>query len=325
MTSTARYLLLGLLFLMGLNHLVMGLFWLPTYSHTGPVLLAFALYALALTFSIYGHQDLKLPASQAYLNLAIAVVVPVLVLIELPVASVQEGGSYQTWFVGAISWVLSISSARGYPWIGWVGTAWLWLVVIIWGGAAVITTSGLIGALIMVATAWAMGRGLRGTEAAAQEYHRQAADVQARVARTRAARDERHRLVQASLTRVAPMLERIVAQNGALADHDKQEAILLEAQFRDGIQGNQLLNDAVRNAAREARKRGVEVTFNDQGGMNQLDPEEIAAIHESITQALDSTASGRLTVTAPSSEKYAVSIIATRPDASGPDLWLRLP
>jgi hypothetical protein len=48
-------------------------------------------------------------------------------------------------------------------------------------------------------------------------------------------------------------------------------------------------------------------------------------IHQSIIQALRSTNSGKISIKAPRGESYLVSIIATRPEAASPDLWLRLP
>jgi membrane protein implicated in regulation of membrane protease activity len=325
MTNAARHLFLGLLLALGLNHFVLGMLWLPSYEHQAPVAVAFALYALSLLVSLYGTAKLRLPRAEAYLNLVMAVAVPFLVLAQLPVAHYNHSGSYQTWFVGGVSLVLAITSARGYPVIGWIGTAILWIEVIAWGGPGLITTTGLIGALLMVLTAWAVGRGLRSTEAAAEEYHRQAAELQTRTAQNVARREAGQRMVETVLYTGLPLLERIRDQAGELSDADRAEAVLLESRFRDEIQGQKLLNDGVRLATREARRRGVEVSFNDEGGMDPLPDDEAGAIRDSIVQALNSTASGKIHIAAPSGETYRVSIVAQRPEANGPDLWLRLP
>ena len=325
MSNAARHLFLGLLLALGLNHFVLGMLWLHTYLDPAPVAVAFALYALSLVLSLYGTARLRLPRAEAYLNLLIAIVVPSLVLAQLPIDHYNHSGSYQTWFVGGISLVLAITSARGYPVVGWIGTGALWLEVISWGGVGLITTTGLIGALLMVLTAWAVGRGLRSTEAAAAEYHRQAAELQARTAQNLARREAGQRMVESVLYSGLPLLERIRDQAGELSDADRAEAILLESRFRDEIQGQKLLSDGVRLATREARKRGVEVSFNDEGGMDQLADDEASAIRDSIVQALNATASGKIHIAAPAGESYRVSIVAQRPEANGPDLWLRLP
>ena len=325
MSKGYRYLLLGLLLALGVNHLVLGMFWLHTYTHVGPVLFAFALYLIALIPSIYGGKELKMAVSQAYFNLLIGVTIASLVLAELPRESYVSSGSYQTWFVAGVSLLLAITSGRGYPIVGWVGIVLLWVQVIAWGGSSVITTSGLIGALILVATAWALGRGLRSTEAEAALYHAKAGEIAARTARNLASRQERQSLLQATLLTGLPLLERIVEQEGRLGDADRKEAILLESRLRDEIQGRALLNDGVRVATREARKRGVQVSFNDDGGMDRLSPEDVAAIHTSIIQAINATNSGKIHIAAPSDEVHSVSITAARPEANAPDLWLRLP
>lgn len=325
MTKEARQILLGLILAFGLNHLILGLFWLPSYSHSGPVLLAFALYLIALVFSLYGHDDLIIPRIQAYLNLAVCLVIPVLVLNELPIRSYSTSGSYQTWFIAGISLVLAITSVRGYPALGWVGLVYLWFMVVTWGGVGVVTTAGLIGALLIVLTAWALGRGLRSTEAAAAEYHRQASALQTQAAENVASREARQSIIQNVLLTGLPLLERIRDQAGELGDADRNEAVLLEQRFRDEIQGRNLLNDGVRLAARDARKRGVTVTFEDAGGMNGLSESEIQGILSSVIQAITATASGKILISAPANESYRVSIIAQRPEADRPDLWQRLP
>jgi hypothetical protein len=324
-SNAYRYLLQGLILGLGLNHLVLGLFWLQTFVSPGPVMLAFSLYLICLVPSIYGHEGVRLPRTQAYLNAFLLALIPYLALSQLPVANYLPSGSYQTWFVAGVSLVAAITSARGYPMLGWLSVTILWVEVIAWGGPNAITNTGLIGALILVATAWAMGRGLRSTEAEAKQYHAKAAEISTRTARNLASRNERQRLLQSTLLTGLPLLERIVDQAGDLSDADRQEASLLESRFRDEIQGRALLNDGVRVATREARKRGVTVTFNDDGGIDGLAQVEVDAIHASIVQAINGTNAGKIYISAPQGENFAVSIIASRPEANAPDLWLRLP
>lgn len=325
MTKYTENLLLGLLLALGLNHFVLGMAWLPSYQHSGPVLLGFGLYLLALVFSIYGQPVLRLTAIQAYLNLAISLAVPLLVLSELPIASAMQNGSYQTWFIAGIGLILAITTGRGWPYIGVIGTASLWVIVVVWGGPAVITTSGLIGATLLVAVAWGLGRGLRSTGEAAATYHLESAELTARATRSIAARTARQQMLQSTMLTGMPMLELIRDAAGKLSDVGRSEAILLEHRLRDEIQGHNLLNDGVRLATRDARKRGVEVSFNDEGGLDHIDLQDRVGIHQSIIQAINGTQSGKILISAPRAQNYSVSIIATRPEAAAPDLWLRLP
>jgi hypothetical protein len=82
--------------------------------------------------------------------------------------------------------------------------------------------------------------------------------------------------------------------------------------------------DGIRVATRDARRRGVTVNFLDNGGLDNANPEQIDAMHQSIEQAISATAAGEINIRAPKNEGYLVSVIATRPDADAPDIWLRL-
>ena len=324
MTTSSRAILLLLILALGLNHFILGLLWIDGYQNTQSVYVAFGLYALGLIASLFSTTKLRLPLPVAIFSLVIAFAIPPMVLSQLPFGSYAANGSYATWFIAAVSLVLAVTSARGYPWVGWVGTASLWIEVIEWGGFQAIVNTGLIGALVMVLTAHAVGRGLRSTSLAAQEYYRQAAELQAKAARSSVGRETRQQITQTVMFTALPLLERIRDQSGKLADSDRDEAILLEARFRDEIQGANLLNDGVRLATREARKRGVEVSFNDGGGLAGLSSSELAGLHNSIIQALSTTLSGKIHISAPTGKPYRVAITAQRPEASGPDLWLRL-
>lgn len=325
MTRAWTKVFLFLVFALGANNIVLGAFWLGSYQSTGPVLLAMGLFALALLTSLFGHASVRIPPILGYLNFIIGLLIPMLVLGQLAPSKYVASGSYQTWFIGGLSVLLAINSIRGYPILAWIGVGVLWVEVIVWGGQATITTSGLIGALIMVIAAGAVGRGIRRTEADAKVFHDSASRILAQTAKSQAARDERQRLIQATLLTGLPLLERIVATGGDLSDSDRKEAQLLEARFRDEIQGRNLLNDGVRIATRQARQRGVEVTFKDDGGLDALPSTEVGSIHRSIALAIDGVVAGKVHIAAPRDENYAVSIIATRPGAPGPDLWMRLP
>lgn len=306
------------------NHLVLGLFWLPTYTQQTTPLIAFGLYIAGALVSLFAYQSLRIPTIQAIANLIVAVAVPYLVLIALPISMSEPNGSYQTWFVAGSSTLMAITTARGHAIIGWIGLGLLWVQVILWGGAAVITTSGLIGALLLVGASYAIGRGLVATNQQTKVYLAQALKTTTRSSHLTARRTERQRLAKSLMLTSLPLLERIVSSNGKLSELDRTEAELLSGRFTDEMRGRLLLSDGIRVKTRDARRRGVVVNFLDSGGLDNAEPEQLEAIHLSIEQAIEATRSGQINIRAPKNESYLVSVIATRPEADSPDLWLRL-
>jgi len=315
--------ILGLLF--ATNHLVLGVMWLNTYTAWQPVVIAFLLYIVSVLASLLYTTQLALPRWQAWANLAISVAVPLLVLSVFPIAEASPNGTYQTWFVAGISTLLAITAIRGSAFIAWAGIAALFVEIIAWGGPRQITTVGLVGAVMLVGAAHALGAGLQKIGQQAEQYRAQANAASQRTARITFGRAERDRLLQSTLLTGLPLLERIVSQDGKLTDEDRAEALLLNARLRDEIQGQSLLSDGVRVAARDARKRNIVVNLLDEGGLINATPEQIEDIQTTIAQSIRGVVAGTITVRAPRGEDYMVSITATRPEAAGPDLWLRLP
>ena len=324
MTNFARWGVTSLVLAFALNHLILGLFWLPTYTQPQTPLLAFLLYILAVALTGLGNKTLRIPTWKALVSLVVAVLLPYLVLQALPLANSQPNGSYQTWFVAGSSTLMAIATARGHALIGWIGLAALWIQVILWGGAPVITTSGLVGALLVVAASYAIGRGLTSIAAQTRVYLDQAITTGARAAQLTASRTERQRLLKSIMLTSLPLLERIESTKGNLSQIDRMEAELLAGRLSDEIKGRVLMSDGIRVATREARRRGVTVNFLDGGGLDNAAVEQIEAIHQSIEQAIASTNSGEINIRAPKNESYLVSVIVTRPEADAPDIWLRL-
>lgn len=313
-----------LILLYGLNHWVLGLSWLASYRSQVAPLAAFTLYPLGLVLAAVNDQS-KLNWWRTGLVWLSCLAIPVLVILAMPAEDRLPNGSYQTWFVGGVSTLLAIMMARGRPWFAWSGLLWLWLVVIIWGGPATITTTGLIGALLVVAAAFAIGVALDNNRNVTADYLAQATATATRTAQLLARRNQRKAIVQQALLEASPLLEAVAKNGGKLTENGKAEAKLVEARLRDEISGRSLLDNGVRVEVREARKRGVEVTINDEAGLDAIDPDELDSIRDSIAKAIRATQSGKIAIRAPKGESYLVSIIATRPEASSPDLWLRLP
>lgn len=311
--------------LFALNHAVLGLTWLGVYRDENIAAVSFVIYLAAVIPSIVLYRGIKIPQAQALMNLWAAVVVPLICLALLEINDVTRSGSFATWFVGAVGTLLGVTAVRGYQLFAWIGLAMLWIQVIIWGGPSVIGTSGLVGAVLLVFAGSAVARGFDSTEKQAELYLEQANRTVSQTARLQATRIERKQRVEAALRAALPILEGIIAMDGNLSVNGRIEALLTEAALRDEIQGKNLIDDGVRIAAREARRRGVEVSIIDDGGLDGASAFEAMALRTSVAQAIASTTSGNIAVRAPKGETFMASVTAQRPGESRPDLWLRLP
>lgn len=324
MDKQLKIIAIVLIMLYGLNHWVLGLSWLASYRSQQTPIIAFGLYLVALVVALVNDQA-RLNLWRTVVVWVSAMAIPELVLVAMPPEDRMPYGSYQTWFVGGVSTIFAILMARGRPVFAGAGLVSLWVMVIVWGGPQTITTTGLIGALLVVAAAYAIGVALENNRKVTSEYLSQATATATRTAQLMARRNQRKAMIQRTLFEAAPLLQAVVSTKGKLTPAGRAEAELVEARLRDEIRARSLLDDGVRVEVREARKRGVEVTILDEAGLDGLDPQELDSIRESIAKAIRATQSGKIAVRAPKGESYLVSIIATRPEASSPDLWLRLP
>lgn len=311
--------------LFGLSHAVLGYAWVNSYAQPSAAVVAILMYVAALIPSVVFFRGKYIPQSLSIANFTVAIAVVLICTVSLEENVTNTAGNYTTWFVGGVSTLLAVTVMRGSRILGWTGVAALWLITIQWGGPSIIFKSGLIGALLLVAATDAISVGFERIEVRLQGYLAQAAKAAAQTARLTATRIERKTRLQSALVAALPSLERIVESGGKLKTEDKQEVLLTEAALRDEIQGKKLIDDGVRIAARDARKRGVEVSIIDSGGIDSATAFEALAIRTSIAQAISSASEGNVAVRAPKAEKFMVSIVAQRPGVDKPDLWLRLP
>lgn len=325
MSKSVTYWLVAVTFLFSLLHLSNGLLSLDDYECLVTPLIACGLYLAAIVLSLLPYKNFVLPAWVGIFNFLVSVALPILVLSQFPFAIADSSGSFDTWFVGGISTLLAINTIRGHAKLSWAALAILWIQMIVWGGAGTIATTGLIGALVYVAASDGLGRGLRAAMRQTSDNLQKALQISTSTARKTVARNERNQLVQSALLAGLPLLEGIAESQGQITPQLRKEILLSEARFRDEVQGRTMLDDGVRLAAREARKRSVTVNFLDEGGLDGADADTLESIRQSIVGAIEATQSGQITIKAPSAESYLVSIVATRPEAAGPDLWMRLP
>ena len=307
----------------GFYHAFLGFMMLLDHKDDKPhlVYLSLTIYLLALVASITMYERMKLPWYQAWLDLAAVVAVPLIMQSQL---SQDQKGGYATWYVAACATVLAVMAVRQHRVLAWVGLAAMCTEVLWWGGLGFFINSGLIGAISFVVAGTLLSIGLEGTAKATLAFTEAAKQTAARTASTSASRLERQSRAQEALRGALPTLRNIVARNGQLRKNEKEEAILLEASLRDEIAGGVIIDALVRDAALEARRRGVEVSIRDEGGLENVELTELEKVRYAVVEALNRTQTGRVIIRAPRGEKWRLTIVVTQPSKDEPDEFIKL-
>ncbi len=264
---------------------------------------------------------LKLPRWLAGYNVAIAVLIPALLL---PGINPDQVGDYSTWFVGALASLSAATAFRDRIPFGILIVVAVAAQVIIWGGAGAIMGTGVVGAVIFFVVGALMSRGIRGTQLAAESFRAKQRKTLAETAFVTAAREEHQRRIAEALNQAVPQLREIANTPGDFSDELKAKSQLLEAALRDEIRGRGLVNPAIKKAVLEARARGVEVILLDEGGLEDATNAERDELLAKAAAAIDGIAEGRITLRAPLGEEWRITVMATRSGVAKPDLWLKL-
>ncbi len=329
MISVPRFLLVGLAAAFSAFHIVLGLSALDLVENPAASLAAMALYAVATALSLAPSRSVRMPPAVAALNLGAIAVGLILVLGQL---DPDRANGYATWIVGAAGTLMTITVVRQRPWVAWSGIGIMLVALLIWTRDPLsLPALGAIGGPIWVAVGQATtvtisrsGRDARLFERAEQRAAEWHAQEEAEFF------ERRVRLAQMN-TLVAPMLRQIVTSGGQLDEEQRRECLHLEAAMRDEIRGRMLLDDRVRHAVREARRRGVEVTLLDDGGIDDLDRRELGRVAAVIAREVGRATADRVIVrTAQHDEETAVTIVALNDPSSDDEeaelqLWLEVP
>ncbi|MGD8195624.1 hypothetical protein ACEXQB_014120 [Herbiconiux sp. P18] len=316
MISIPRLLLVGLAAIFSAFHLVLGISALDVPANPWPGLVAMLLYALATVFSLVPSTRARMPAGVAAGNVAVTAVSLILVLPQLE-PHAQNG--YATWIVGAIGTLMTITVVRQRPLFAWTGIGVMIVGMLAWvGDPFALPALGVIGGPVWVgighAATAAIVRATRDArlfELAEQRAVEWQAQEQAEFF------ERRVRLAQMDRT-VAPMLKAIIASDGRLDEEERQECLHLEAAMRDEIRGRRLLDDRVRREVMEARRRGVEVTLLDDGGIDDLDRAQHARVTAVIAEQIGGSTADRLVVrTGRPEDDVAVTIVGLRDAPAG--------
>lgn len=305
----------------GAYHAVLGFLYRP--ENADPLLQAapLAMYLAALLLAVLVGKHREAPLWVALIALATAVMVPYLVNASL---EVDQVGTYSTWYMGGISTLMSIIGVRMHRVISLVGIGFTIVQVYAWGGFETLFRAGIIGALLIVLAAHVTSRAITRSEERAARYLAEVSrDIEGEQQTTEARRLSGARL-QRALQDSLPILQIIASNRGQLSPDQVTEARLLEAQLRDDIRGRSLNTDAVKQAVRNARRRGVEVQLLDDGGLSGVTEDRRLEIEAAVLDVLQRVQRGRVVVRAAKGSDWNVTIAAIQKEIDQPEVFMRL-
>lgn len=332
MISVPRWLLLVLAALFSTYHVVLGVYSLDTPTSPWPTVAALALYVVVTVLSLWPVRRARMPDWLAALNLAVAIVLPLLVSSQL---DPDEDNGYATWYVAAVGTLMTITAARRQLLAAWVGVIALAVQTLVWAGPLALGALGVVGSIVWVGIAHMLSSALAGAARSTRRYvqaEREAAAWQA--AQDAHLFEGRMRLAQTQRI-AAPMLRRIADADHELTDAERRECRTLEAAIRDEIRGRMLLTDAVRRSVKEARDRGATVTLLDEGGIDDLDEDARDRVLSRLAEAISGSRADRVIArTAAAGSPVAVTVVGLRGGGDGEvlesddaevELWLEIP
>lgn len=321
MIRLSRLALAAVAILFGLYHALLGFLFLGEYQNPAFAIVGLIAYLSALLLATFDKSGLKMRAVSAAIVLIVSISLPQLIFAAL--GEVRQG-SYTTWHIAAIGTLLAIVTIRKFAVLAWIALAVTSLQVIEWGGADVIFNSGLVGALLLVATAQAASWALGSSSKSAEEFRRRALAIDTATAASSAARTERTERLNQTLKKVLPLLEKISDSKGNLTKAERLKAQLTEAELRDQIRGRNLLSIDVVSETRNARMRGIEVQLLDDGGLDDLSQEDRTPYLWEVASRLKGVKAGKVVIRAAKGDSWRVSMAAIRKESDSPDLFIRI-
>ena len=337
--SVPRYLIIGLAAIFSAYHLLLAATAFGVPEQKGPYIAAMVLYAVATAASLWLSKSPRMPIWLAAFNAAVALVVPLLVT-----SQVQEvpKDSYATWYTAAIGTLMVITSTRRRHTFAWIGIGALIVQTIAWSGPGALVEFGDVGDILWVGVSHALSLSLAKAGRDTRQYalaEREA--VEWRAAQEAHVSERQFRLGQTSRMAL-PMLRQIVAVGAELTENQRLECLHLEGAIRDEIRGRKLLNDRVREQVMVARRKGTTVTLLDEGGLDDLEDDELERVLNRLAEAIRDTQTGKLIArTVPEGSDIAVTVVglssvddghASALGSHNPDdeedqvdLWLEIP
>ena len=288
LTSRGAYLVIWFYFAV---QVALAVWTLPGVRNPWPTLVATVLLAgVVVAFTLDRRDRLRLSTTVA------AIVVGCINVAVLSEELVY--GGHTQWFFGASTFTMFYAALRGRIALAWIGFALLSVIVLAWG---VDSEIGLPSALMLIgrhAPVLIVGSlfaaGLRRTGRDIDRVGAAAASGAMAEAGAQAAAVERESRLRELGEFATPLLERL-ANGDPVTEADRVEFAAAEAEVRDSVRARGLRLPGVVGAAREARRRGVEVVLLDDRGSAPLDPGSGSAIERALVSALQDATDGRVT------------------------------
>ena len=256
---------------------------------TALAVVAFACICIIFTFC---SAD-RLPTDWTWVVIGASVVSTGLVLWQLK----PEPG-YASWVIGAAGTALFFVGLRGRLLLSWLGFALLAIVIVAWGltvgpGFAVaLLDAARQAAVLIVGTLFATG--LTRTADEVERLTDEATDRAISESQQIAIEEERRERLFALGEFATPLLARL-ASGAKISAKERIEFVLAEAELRDGLRARALQVPVIAAAAREARRRGVEVVLLDDSESSTIAPEDVTIAAGRIAELLDVANDGRVT------------------------------
>ncbi|WP_181408814.1 hypothetical protein [Schumannella soli] len=334
-----KFVIIALAALFSSYHVVLAAYSLsfPYASDAAPVIVAIVLYAAATLVSLLPTGSQRMPVWVSVFVLAVAVSLPLIVTSVLQ--NDREGGNgYGTWYVAAVGTLLTIAATRYRAGFAWAGIAFLVVQSLLWAGPGSLGPIGVIGSAAWVGVAHIITNTLTKAARDSQQFamaEREATEWQA--AQDAHLSERQFRLGQTGVMAL-PMLQTIRRVGGDLSEDERLECLHLEGAIRDEIRGRKLLDDRVREQVMLARRRGTVVTLLDEGGIDELDDDELVRVHGALAEALRGTRAEKVIVrTVPEGSDVAVTVVGLdgtgdgaaallgRDEEEEVSLWLEIP
>jgi hypothetical protein len=320
MIRIPRWLVNILAILFAAFHASLGISSIAIYENQTVAWAAILIYTAAVLPTIFAYPHVPMPIAQGIMNLVAAAIVPLLINDNLQPDQIDD---YSVWYVAAIGFLMGVTAVRQHKFLAWTGFGLMVIELVLWAGPEALVRSGLTGAFLLVFAGHALSVGITSASRSIAQFNEQTLAFETEKAATSVARIERQALVSKALGGAVPMLQLIQQQKGNLTDEQKLDARMLEAALRDEIRGRGLMNEAIRSAAYEARRRGVEVIILDEGGLENVSEAEREGVLATVAGAIRNVGEGRITLRAPAGEQWKVTLAATRPGVASPDVWLK--
>jgi hypothetical protein len=333
-----RWIIVGIAGLFCAYVLVLGVYALDRVRSPYPVIVAMVLFGVAVALTLLPIGPNRMPIWLAAFSMSTLIAVTLLVSSQVDLGDVR-GTGYATWYIAGDGALMTIVCTRLRPGWAWGGIAFLAAHTALWAGPLGLVTFGVIGSASWVTVAHVISSALTRAARETRRFalaERETADWQA--AQEAHVMERQFRLDRTGRMALQ-MLETIERSGGDLTPEQREECLNLEGAIRDEIRGRRLLNDAVREQAMRARRRGATVALLDEGGIDDLSGDDLERVLDRLADAIRDTDADRIIArTVPEGSDVAVTVVGLRSpdeharalgleddDDESVALWLEIP